>query len=163
MRRVKVVCALCVGVLLLVSASIQADVYRWVDGQGRVHYGDKSPQGVAASKVNMPKAKVSKDDTFQVQPTEVNEVDRRQRQKRIIETLSAERKSREDARQKKRDDKAEKLAKCKLQRIKLNESKSVNVYYRRNEEGERVFISDKERKELDVAAEKKYQENCSGK
>ena len=161
MRRVNITCALCIGALLLVSTSIQADVYRWVDAKGRIHYGDKSPQSVAASKVNMPKAEGSKDDAFQVQPTEINEVDRRQRQKRIIETLSAERKAREDTRQKKRNDKAKTLAKCKRLRIKLDESRSVNVYYRRNEEGERVFISDKERKELDAAAEKTYQENCS--
>ena len=157
MKQVYVVCALCASVLLI-PAWVQADVYRWVDGKGRVHFGDRSPEGAAAKKVDMPVVKMN--DT-QASPSQVSDAERRQRQKRIVETLSAERKAREDVRQKKRDEKAEEKAKCERLRIGLAESKSVNVYYRRNKKGERVFISDKERKGLDAAAEKKYQENCS--
>lgn len=139
---------------------MQADVYRWVDEKGQVHYGDKSPKGEVTEKVNMPALKVR---SIEAQPNELNEAERRQRQKRIIETLSTERKAREDVRKKKQDEKAEKQAKCEELRIKLAESKRVNVYYRRNKQGERVFISDKERKEMDAKAEKKYRDNCSGK
>ena len=158
MKQVNAICSLCTFLLLLVPVYVQADVYRWVDEKGQVHYGDKSPKGGEIEKVKMPTVKVR---STEAQPSELNEAERRQRQKRIIETLSTERKAREDARKKKQDEKAEKQAKCEELRIRLAESKSVNVYYRRNEQGERVFISDKERKEMDAKAEKKYQDNCS--
>ena len=158
MKQFNWVCVLCVSVLLLVSAGGQADVYQWVDDKGQVHYGDRSPEGMAAKKIDMPTVKAN---ARPVLPSEIGNAERRQRQKRITETLSFERKSREDALQKKQEKKEEKQAKCERFRIGLVESKSVNVYYRRDEKGKRVFISDKERKRLDAAAEKKYQENCS--
>lgn len=159
MSLVNVMCVFFVSVLLM-PVWVQADVYRWVDDKGRVHFGDRSPEGAPAKKVDIPVVKMN--DT-QTSPYQISDAERRQRQQRIVETLSAERTAREEARQKKRDEKAKKEAKCERLRIGLAESKSVNVYYRRNKKGERVFISDKEREELDAAAEKKYQKNCSVK
>ncbi|MBV1919118.1 MAG: DUF4124 domain-containing protein [Pseudomonadales bacterium] len=158
MKQFNGIYVLCVSALLLLPVGGQADVYHWVDDKGRVHYGDESPEGTVARKIDMP---VVKANARQVPPSDIGNAERRQRQKRIAETLSFERKSREDALQKKQDKKAEKKAKCERLRIGLAESKSVNVYYRRNEEGERVFISDKERKNIDAVAEKKYQKKCS--
>lgn len=40
--------------LLLLSASVQADVYRWTDAQGRTHYGDRPPAGGAEKIVEPP-------------------------------------------------------------------------------------------------------------
>lgn len=163
MRQAKLVCALCAGALLVsmvVPVLVQAEVYRWEDSKGRVHYGDRSPKGVSASKVDMPVVPVTGGDD-QGLDSEINDAERRQRQKRVVETLAAERKVREEVRQKKRDDKAKREAKCEKLRIELEESKRVNIYYRRNKKGERVFISDKERKQIDAKGTKKYQENCA--
>ncbi|OUR98025.1 hypothetical protein A9Q81_12250 [Gammaproteobacteria bacterium 42_54_T18] len=160
MKQVATMCILCAFVLLLAPVWAQADVYRWVDEKGQVHYGDRSPAGAVTEKIDMPVAKVR---STEAMPSELNDAERRQRQKRIVETLAAERKIREGARQKIRDDKAAQQAKCETMRIELEESKGVNFYYRRNEKGERVFISDKERKLMDIAEEKKYRKDCSGK
>jgi len=152
------VCVLCVAVLLLVSAVGQADVYEWVDDKGHIHYGDRLPEGMAAKKIDMPAEKAN---AKQIPSSDISDAERRQRLKRIAETLSFERKAREGVRQKKQEEKMEKQATCERLRIRLDELKSVNVYYRRDEKGKRVFISDKERKYLDAVAEKKYQEKCS--
>lgn len=39
---------------LLLTASVQADVYRWTDAQGRTHYGDRPPAGGAEKVVEPP-------------------------------------------------------------------------------------------------------------
>ena len=159
-KQVNAIRTLCAFILLLAPVWVQAEVYRWVDVKGQVHYGDRSPEGVAAEKIDMPAVKVS---GVQTPPSELSDAERRLRQKRIVETLAAERKLREGARQKRRDDKVAQQAKCERLRIELEESKGINFYYRRNEKGERVFIPDKERKLMDAAEEKKYKENCSRK
>ncbi|MGC3965132.1 MAG: DUF4124 domain-containing protein [Rhodocyclaceae bacterium] len=38
--------------LLLASANAMADVYRWTDRDGKVHYGDTPPAGVSARRVD---------------------------------------------------------------------------------------------------------------
>ncbi|MFZ5491729.1 MAG: DUF4124 domain-containing protein [Pseudomonadota bacterium] len=39
---------------LLLTASVQADVYRWTDAQGRTHYGDRPPAEGAEKIVEPP-------------------------------------------------------------------------------------------------------------
>lgn len=39
---------------LLLTASVQADVYRWTDAQGRTHYGDRPPASGAEKIVEPP-------------------------------------------------------------------------------------------------------------
>lgn len=43
------------GVLLMLawSAAASAEVYRWTDAQGRVHFGDRPPAGAATTEVEV--------------------------------------------------------------------------------------------------------------
>ncbi len=38
---------LALGVLILLSCTAQAEVYRWTDANGKVHFGDKKPKAAA--------------------------------------------------------------------------------------------------------------------
>ena len=38
-------------VILLASPMAQADLYKWVDAQGNIHYGDKPPQNAQLKKI----------------------------------------------------------------------------------------------------------------
>ena len=40
--------ATCVAVMLVVSGGTQADICRWTDAAGAVHYGDRAPSNVTA-------------------------------------------------------------------------------------------------------------------
>lgn len=39
--------------LILTSATAIAEVYKWTDETGKVHYGDRKPEDLAAEKVNV--------------------------------------------------------------------------------------------------------------
>lgn len=39
--------------LLLGSAAANAEVYKWTDQQGNIHYGDRHPEGIAAESMNV--------------------------------------------------------------------------------------------------------------
>jgi hypothetical protein len=38
----------------LAIATVHADVYKWVDDQGKVHYSDAPPRGAASQKIEIP-------------------------------------------------------------------------------------------------------------
>lgn len=154
MRRLKQLLVFCIGFLWLVCTNVQADVYRWVDDKGQVHYGDKLPKGISGSAIDMPKVEPS------VAPS-VNDAERRQRQQKIIETLSTERKEREDARKEAREKKVKLKADCEKFKRRLVESESIHRYYRRNEKGERVYMTDKERVAADNKRKQQYNERCA--
>lgn len=40
--------------LLLVLAPVQAEIFKWVDTTGNIHYGDNPPDPEIASKVDLP-------------------------------------------------------------------------------------------------------------
>lgn len=41
------------GLLLILSSLASAEVYRWVDDEGRVHFGDRPPPEAGASEVRL--------------------------------------------------------------------------------------------------------------
>lgn len=48
-----------IGLLLLGSSVIQADIFTWTDAQGRVHYGDRPPADSAARSLDPQQTNVS--------------------------------------------------------------------------------------------------------
>lgn len=57
--------------LLIFSFSVNAQIYRWVDESGKVHYSDKKPEGAKQEEVHLKKH----DSQWQQYVIEVNDVD----------------------------------------------------------------------------------------
>lgn len=135
----------------------QADAYKWFDDKGRVHYGDRAPSGSKAELLDLPDAppEVAQDALMGIDGAE-----RMQRRQRITETLSAERKERESLRKKNAEEKAKKLSDCEKMKIRVGELDSINRFYQRNEKGERVYMTDKERSSYVGEVKQKYKEKC---
>ena len=148
---------LLVWALLWVPLCVQADAYKWFDGKGRVHYGDRAPAGVTAEALDLPAAPPqSAPDAV----TGLDEIERFQRRKKITETLSTERKAKESLRKKNAEEKAKKLDNCGKLKIRIDESGAINRFYKRNEKGERVYMTDKERNSHINSLKQKYNEKC---
>lgn len=62
--------ATCGAVMLAISVGAQADICRWTDASGAVHYGDHAPPNVAAhcDRPQPKKAPASKIGAYQIDP-----------------------------------------------------------------------------------------------
>lgn len=124
--------------LMVALAAAAADIYRWTDEHGRVHYGQRPPpQG--AERLDMPSAEA---------PPGVKDADaaeRRARQKRLLDAYTYEREQ-DEARREREDQRARELA---------QECQRVQRYWRRlaypgpvyikGDDGERQYLNDQQR------------------
>ena len=82
-------------VAMLLSLTVQAEVYRWVDDHGRVHFSDKAPAGEKAQTLDLPAAENDEPGT-----PDLSEFERMQRQKKLVKMLEEERLAKEEQRAK---------------------------------------------------------------
>jgi hypothetical protein len=125
--------ARCLAALLLALAipAAWAQVFKWVDENGRVHYGEKPPPGAKANAVKPP----ADAPNTPAQPQDL--------QSQELEFRGRQIKKREDeARQ--AQEEANRQAYCNNAKERLANAEQAVLY--RREKGERVFLSDAEQK-----------------
>ena len=122
---------------LLLSTGAGAAVYKWVDEDGRVHYGDR-PESQRAAPVQMPPAQPS----GSVAPP----VDRQSRQRRLVDTLEEDRLRRLEERAKAETERADRSRRCAWARDRMRRYESAGFLYDLDERGERRALSDAERR-----------------
>lgn len=120
-------------VLLLALAVpvASAQVYKWVDEKGRVHYGEKPPAGSKSSALKPPAAPPNA-------PAKAQDL-----QSQELEFRGRQIKRREDEATEARDA-ANREARCNNAKERLAIAERAVLY--RREKGERVFFSDAEQK-----------------
>lgn len=144
----------CVFVLaLLTSGWGYGQVYKWVDENGKVHFGDKPPVNSKAEELNLPEVKSA--DT-----PEVTHAERIERQRRLVKALEEERKEKQKAKQEKKDKEAKQVAACKQLKGRIKHSETINRYFRYDEQGERTYYSDAEADAFRNKLKAAYQQNC---
>ncbi|WP_297526740.1 DUF4124 domain-containing protein [Thiohalobacter sp.] len=128
------------GMLILAvlagSAAVRAEVYRWVDENGEVHFSDRPRSG--ANTVRVPKAPASA-------PSDAG---RAERQRRLLEAWQAERLRKQEAERRAEDQARLRRRNCAIARDNLRQYRNAGGVYRLNENGERVFMDDAERGRL---------------
>ncbi len=117
--------------LTLAVPVASAQVYKWVDEKGRVHYGEKPPAGSKASALKPPTP--PQDASAKAQDLQSQELDFRGRQIKKAEDESRQAR-----------DAANRDARCSNAKERLAISEQAVLY--RREKGERVFFSDAEQK-----------------
>jgi hypothetical protein len=135
--------------LCLAAAPALAETYRWVDETGKVHYGDRPPQGKQAREVSN---KLSSPTSGGQAGPDWQEQDRGFRQRQ----LSAESDAAEKAEAAER-----RVAQCKEQWDLLTRLKESGRTYRIDEKGERAYLSDAERESAIARQEKIATQACS--
>ena len=124
-------CKILLALLLAMAVpAASAQIYKWVDEKGQVHYGEKPPAGAKPSTVKPPPAQSNapaKGEDLQSKEIEF-------RQRRV---------QREQDEQKQARDKARREALCNNAKERLAIAEQAALF--RREKGERVFLSDAER------------------
>ena len=150
--------------LALCAGSAGAQMYKWVDKDGKVRYGDSPPPGVKSTAIRPPSgpaaaprpaaaAKDGKDakDAKALTPAE-KEQDFRKRQ---ADAAKAQEKAETEQRQK-----AEREESCARMRETLGSLRSGQRIARTDAKGERYFLDDAQVAKEAADAERSYQQSC---
>ena len=146
MRRI----ALALIVAAACASPAQAQVYRWVDKDGKVHYSDQKPKDA-----------VAKEMAIQSQPSDAEAAEKAmaelKAQNQGLDQLEADRKqaAADQQRVKQQQD-----AQCKAARSEAQLLTQVNRYFTVDDKGERRYDSDAQLAQRRAAANAKVAELC---
>jgi hypothetical protein len=138
--------------LLLASAAAKADVYRWVDSSGRVHYSDRWVPGSELVKITRPAASPTATATrLEGERGRLRASDQRiQEQQAQVATTNAVR----------QDVAAKRAEQCKAAREHYEKTVTYRRLYKTGANGEREYLSDPEADKLRVEARTEMDAVC---
>ena len=143
-------------VLLLVAATVataaSAEIYKWVDEHGRVHYGDK-PQDPAARPVHVDTAPVPDSDADV----------RRERQQKLLDALTDERDTHRQEAAAAVEERKRRQANCGIARQNLSKMTSASFLYKPGSDPSNPeILTDAERDKATMAAQAEVKKWCEG-
>lgn len=127
---------------LLVAVPVQAELYKWTDAQGRVHFTDKKPEGNGKVETLKTPQRQSQGGDGEAASATRDSTSVLDRQKRMADILAQEREQREAAEAKKRKDEVARQQKCHEARDYRRNADGARLYDI-NQKGERVYMDDK--------------------
>ena len=135
--------------LLLSSMACQAEIYKWVDDQGKTHYGDKPSSNSKELDVNIEKS--GNLDSIK---------HRKSRQDKLLESLEANRKRKEENAEKKKKAVSDRKRRCTIAKQTLKGYERAGYLYGLDKDGNKVIRSNEERQEATDAQRKKVKKLC---
>jgi hypothetical protein len=141
------------GGMLVYGTGVEAGVYRWVDEDGKVHFGDRPGSAESAEEVTVKQEKSA----AQPVPGEAN---REQTRQRLLERYEQERMEKKAAAEQRKTEQARRKRNCAIARDRLKVYQQ-SALYDIDENGERVFLSDAERKQALAEARKDVKQWCN--
>lgn len=118
------------SILCLSGTLAHAEIYRWTDDQGRVHFGERPPAG--AERVDVRPQVVERDPAT------------REREQRSERFFQARREEREQEQQRLAQSQAERDEQCRALRLQLQRLEHGGTFFRTDASGERHYYSDAE-------------------
>lgn len=138
--------------LLALPLAASADIYKWTDADGHVHFSDRADKG--------------RQQVEAVTPGPGNhytpggdDQDRLEKQRRLIDVMQTEAAERDAAERKLAEQKARKARQCEQQRDTLRKIDGIPAYYV-NDNGEREFLDDAARQKYIGQVNAWLKENC---
>lgn len=139
---------------MLLAPYALADIYQWQDVDGSIYYGDRPPVAVPAKLMKDAKTMEAENLLFGIK----NE--RLEQQKLLIEQYSKEREEQGAANAKALVSRKSREAQCQKLKGVLQSRESVNVLYRKDKEGRRIYLSDEERRQSDLELKQAIAQLC---
>ncbi|WP_165495685.1 DUF4124 domain-containing protein [Marinobacter halodurans] len=141
------------SLLALAVLPLHAEVYQWTDAQGQVHFGDRPPANADARErqIESPRRLNGAGEDSAARIRELDEFFRRRQDERRAEEQAA---AKREAASEKRDEA------CRRMLAELRHMKTINRFYRLNDQGETVFLSGEEGDRLRRNYRQSYEEHC---
>ena len=142
--------------IMLMPITASAEIYKWVDKNGNVHFGDK-PGHREAVELNIKGAenKRTSDETV-----DENEFTREEKRKRILDAMNEDREERDKLKEDERIQQKNKKIQCAQLRDRMRRLKTATGLYNLDKNGNRVFLSHKDRGKSESRLKKAIDKNC---
>jgi hypothetical protein len=125
-------------ICLLLALPAQAEVYKWTDEQGRVHFSDKPPsEDTPEYQLRTPAS------AGNASPQEsLTDAERRARQRKLSDSLEADRRDMEQEGAKRNKQKMIREHNCRVARADLSATLKTNRIFDEDQQGNRVFYNE---------------------
>jgi hypothetical protein len=134
--------------ILFAPFPLGAEVYKWVDEQGRTQYGESPPPGAKASKLAAPpSAPPAPPESPEKWHQQDNEFRKRQIERNTKETQEQQARARSES-------------ECTQAKNKLSWEEQPGRHWQQNDAGERIFLSDEAQARAVEAARRRVNEAC---
>jgi hypothetical protein len=122
-------------VLLSMALQLQAEVYKWVDEQGRVHFSDR-PDAGASTEIKIKEQQPQSSD---------GQNDRQLQMQRMLDVYAEERADKKEAQQKQQAERKKRKQNCARAKDRYNTHIRARGIYNLGNDGERQYLSEAER------------------
>ncbi len=139
--------------ILTVPIVAHAGVYKWVDENGKVHYGDQ-PQA------SQPIVEMNIDDTTPVPSSSGDVLSREEKRERLLQSMEEDRVEKQEKREKQLAVKEQNRQKCNQYRDRMRHYERANSLYKLDKDGNRVYISDADRVSATKNLQAKIKKYC---
>jgi len=147
---VRMTFAAVMAILLLGPQAAARDVYKWVDANGKVHYGDR-PEAAAAKKLEVRAAEPTPDE---------NAAARDEKTRRLLKQFEQERAEDAEAQARIAEEKAMRRENCLKARDLLEKYRNASYLYEDGEGKDHRVLTKEERAEAEAAAQKEADKWC---
>ncbi len=145
----KVIAILVLGSLLVVSAT--AEVYKWTDEQGRIHYSDKAQDDAIQFDIQTgEKSTVSPPDSAQ----------RRENTRRLLRAFEEERRINQEKQHKQQVQESRQVRHCAEARDQLKRYTNARALYDFDNQGKRYILSEEQRRQAEARTAGDVQRWC---
>lgn len=138
---------------LLITQPLHAEIYRWTDDQGKVHFSDK-PVSDKAKQVKIKVAPATPQNKQNIQ-------ERKLKAERFLRAREEEREEKNKEIAKKKELKKKRERKCKAAQREYGRMSRARTIYYKGKDGARDYIGDNERTKLLKAAKAEIKKWCN--
>ena len=125
-------------ILMTIPFAVDASVYKWVDENGKVHYGDR-PQA------EQPAVEVTIDEAPAARSYSDDGMSRAEKRERLLQSMQEDRIEKQEQRDKLKAEKQKNRQKCNRYRDRMRHYQRASAMYNLDKDGNRVYISDAQR------------------
>lgn len=136
----------------LLTVSMGAEVYKWTDKQGRVHYGDRPPDKGAQS--------VDVDPGSSSGSPIPSDAERREKTRRLLRAYEEERRIKQQREKRQQAQAAERQKRCAWARDRLRRYQQAGRLYDLDEQGKRKILDDSQRRRAEARAAQEVSQWC---
>jgi len=138
------------ALLSITTQPIGADIYKWVDEQGNVHYGDKPVTGDDAEAVDL---------QLETTRTDVGS-ERAEMREKLIDVMQEDREEKAELRKQKLAERKARMKECTRLKKNLDRLRHAGSVYRKGEDGERSYFSKEKRAQAEAKFRKRIRQVC---
>lgn len=136
--------------LLFLSSVVHAEIYKWTDDKGNIHYGDKPV-------TNSKEMDISEEPS---QNQAVSKSERDERRKKLLESFDVDRQKKKEKSAENRKNKKQRDAQCGHAKDRLRRYKTASSLYDVDKHGKRTTLSGDVHKKAIKDLQKKIRKYC---